>query len=142
MSSVSTEVCAREISSRCLLRSAPDAEMVFEGVPAGPFRGLEAIAAAYAAQPPTDEVLLLGPARDEDGVTVGDYAWATEGVRAGRMLLNCPRRIDHPAGRHVRAARRVTFLNTGAGDDLHVQSGCEINQWCPNGSTTRPCRNP
>jgi hypothetical protein len=67
---------------------APDAEMVFEGVPAGPFRGLEAIAAAYAAQPPTDEVLLLGPARDEDGVTVGDYAWATEGVRAGRMLLS------------------------------------------------------
>ena len=39
---------------------APDAEMVFEGVPAGPFVGREAIAAAYAAQPPTDEVLLLG----------------------------------------------------------------------------------
>ena len=67
---------------------APDAEMVFEGVPAGPFLGLEAIATAYAAQPPTDEVLVLGPARDDDGVTVGDYAWAADGVRAGRMLLS------------------------------------------------------
>ena len=66
---------------------APDAEMAFEGVPAGPFAGREAIAAAYAAQPPTDEVLLLGAARDEGGVTVADYAWAADGVRAGRMLL-------------------------------------------------------
>lgn len=66
---------------------APDAEMAFVGVPAGPFLGREAIAAAYAAQPPTDEVLLLGPAREEDGATVADYAWAAEGVRAGRMLL-------------------------------------------------------
>lgn len=67
---------------------APDAEMVFEGVPAGPFLGREAIAAAYAAQPPTDEVLLLGPIREEHGVTVADYAWATDGLRAGRMLLS------------------------------------------------------
>jgi steroid delta-isomerase len=67
---------------------APDAEMAFEGVPAGPFVGRDAIAAAYAAQPPTDEVRLLGPARDEEGVIVADYAWAAEGVRAGRMLLS------------------------------------------------------
>ncbi len=67
---------------------APEAEMVFEGVPAGPFRGLDAIAAAYASRPPTDEVLLLGPAREENGVTVADYAWAGDGRRAGRMLLS------------------------------------------------------
>jgi len=67
---------------------AAEAEMEFEGVPAGPFVGRDAIAAAYAAQPPTDEVLLLGPAREEDGVAVADYAWAADGVRAGRMLLS------------------------------------------------------
>jgi hypothetical protein len=67
---------------------APDAEMVFEGVPAGPFVGREAIAAAYAAQPPTDEVLLLGSAHEDDGVTVADYAWAADGRRAGRMILS------------------------------------------------------
>lgn len=66
---------------------APDAEMVFEGVRAGPFLGRDAIAAAYAAQPPTDEVRLIGSVRLEDGVIVGDYAWATKEQRAGRMLL-------------------------------------------------------
>ena len=87
---------------------APDAEMVFEGVPAGPFLGLEEIAAAYAAQPPTDEVLLLGPTRDEGGVMVGDYAWAAEGVRAGRILLSARDGLitrlvvtfEPPVGRH------------------------------------------
>jgi predicted acetyltransferase len=67
---------------------APDAEMAFEGVAAGAFVGREAIAAAYTAQPPTDEVLLLGPIREEDGRTVADYAWAVDGVRAGRMVLS------------------------------------------------------
>ena len=67
---------------------APDAEMAFEGAPAGPFTGRDAIAAAYAAMPPTDEVRLLGPVREEDGATVADYAWAADGVRAGRMLLS------------------------------------------------------
>jgi hypothetical protein len=47
----------------------PDAEMVFEGVPIGPFIGQEAIAAAYASRPPTDEVRLLGLLRVE-GETV------------------------------------------------------------------------
>ena len=67
---------------------APDAEMAFEGAPAGPFTGRDAIAAAYAATPPTDEVRLLGSVRKEDGATVADYAWAADGVRAGRMLLS------------------------------------------------------
>ena len=66
---------------------APDAELVFQGVPAGPFVGRDAIAEAYRTQPPDDEVRLLGPAREEDGALVADYAWAPEGTRAGRMIL-------------------------------------------------------
>jgi hypothetical protein len=66
---------------------APDAEMVFEGVPVGPFAGRQAIADAYAEQPPTDEVRLLGVPRLEDCALVADYAWAADGRRAGRMIL-------------------------------------------------------
>ena len=59
---------------------AEDAELVFEGIPAGPFAGREAIGEAYAAQPPDDEIVLL----DGDGT----YAWAREpAVPAGRMFL-------------------------------------------------------
>ena len=59
---------------------AEDAEVVFEGIPVGPFRGRDEIAAAYAAQPPGDEIVLL----DGDGT----YAWAKEPeVPAGRMFL-------------------------------------------------------
>jgi hypothetical protein len=62
--------------------------MVFEGVPVGPFVGREEIAAAYAAQPPSDEVLLLGRPRCENGTEVADYAWAGDGIRAGRIMLD------------------------------------------------------
>jgi steroid Delta-isomerase len=59
---------------------ADDAELVFEGIPVGPFVGREAIAEAYRAQPPDDEVVLL----DADGT----YAWASApNVPAGRMFL-------------------------------------------------------
>ena len=94
---------------------AADAEMVFEGAPTEPFLGREAIAgAAYAEQPPVDEVRLLGSVRSDGGVLVSDYAWATNGQRAGRILLTFPQRGDRSAGRDVRAAYRVTFANTGA----------------------------
>jgi steroid Delta-isomerase len=66
---------------------ALDAEMVFEGVPVGPFVGREAIADAYATRPPDDEVRLLGTLRAEGAAVVSDYAWANEGRRAGRMIL-------------------------------------------------------
>jgi steroid Delta-isomerase len=59
---------------------AEDAEVAFEGIPVGPFVGRDAIAAAYAAQPPDDEIVLL------DGE--GTYAWAEEPeVPAGQMFL-------------------------------------------------------
>ena len=66
---------------------APGAELVFEGVPVGPFVGRDAIAEAYRAQPPDDEVRLLGPVREQGGALVADYGWAREGTRAGRMLV-------------------------------------------------------
>jgi steroid delta-isomerase len=66
---------------------ARDAEMRFEGVPVGPFAGREAIAAAYAQQPPDDEVVLLTEPRLEGDREESDYAWKREGTRAGRMIL-------------------------------------------------------
>lgn len=66
---------------------APDAEMSFQGVPVGPFAGREAIAEAYAQQPPDDEILLLGEPRADGDTVETDYAWAREGTRAGRMIL-------------------------------------------------------
>jgi steroid delta-isomerase len=57
-----------------------DAELLFEGIPVGPYVGREAIADAYRAQPPDDEIVLL----DGDGT----YAWASAPqVPAGRMFL-------------------------------------------------------
>jgi SnoaL-like domain len=44
-----------------------DAELAFEGIPVGPFHGREAIAAAYRAQPPDDEIELLEVVQDSDG---------------------------------------------------------------------------
>jgi steroid delta-isomerase len=59
---------------------AEDAELVFEGIPVGPFRGRDAIAAAYAAQPPDDEIVLL----DENGT----YAWSKQPeLPAGQLFL-------------------------------------------------------
>jgi steroid Delta-isomerase len=66
---------------------AEDAELVFEGVPVGPFLGRDAITAAYRAQPPDDEVLLLDE-REEAAEVVAGYAWSDKpGVRAGEMRL-------------------------------------------------------
>jgi ketosteroid isomerase-like protein len=66
---------------------APDAEMSFVGPPVGPFAGRDAIAAAYAEQPPDDEIRLLGEPRVEGETVETDYAWAAEGTRAGRLIL-------------------------------------------------------
>jgi SnoaL-like domain len=65
-----------------------DAELIFEGIPVGPFRGREAIAAAYRAQPPDDEIELLDVALDSQGQLVAAYAWRSRpGVRAGALVL-------------------------------------------------------
>jgi steroid Delta-isomerase len=65
-----------------------DGELVFEGIPVGPFRGREAIAAAYRAQQPDDEIVLLDVAQDGEGRLVAAYAWRRRpGVRAGALVL-------------------------------------------------------
>jgi len=66
---------------------SPDAALVFEGVPVGPFHGREEIAAAYRQQPPDDELDVLD-VREEGDELVADYAWRAEpDVRAGEMRL-------------------------------------------------------
>src|ERR671925_16566 len=81
---------------------AEDAEVVFEGIPVGAFRGRAEIAAAYLAQPPDDEIVLL----DGDGT----YAWAREPPLLGRtdhVLLVREvlerARLDHAARHRVHA---------------------------------------
>jgi steroid delta-isomerase len=64
-----------------------DAELVFEGVPAGPYRGREAISAAYRDRPPDDEVEILEASEQHDGLVVARYRWRDPTAPAGRMLL-------------------------------------------------------
>jgi hypothetical protein len=67
--------------SRMLELLTDDAVLEFEGIPVGPFHGRDAIGAAYIAQPPDDEIVLLdgGPA----------YAWASDPAhRAGELHLD------------------------------------------------------
>ncbi len=64
-----------------------DAELVFVGIPVGPFHGREAIEEAYLVRPPDDEILLLDE-REDGGELVGGYAWRREpDVRAGELRL-------------------------------------------------------
>ena len=64
-----------------------DAQLAFEGVPVGPFDGREAIAAAYEARPPDDEVVIFGTEESGDEV-VARYGWLSEpSKQAGRMLV-------------------------------------------------------
>jgi steroid delta-isomerase len=66
---------------------AEGAEVRFEGVPVGPFRGREEIRAAYESRPPDDEVEVRN-VRTEGDRTVADYGWAADqGVRAGELRV-------------------------------------------------------
>jgi steroid Delta-isomerase len=66
---------------------ADNAEVRFEGVPVGPFRGRDEIRTAYEARPPDDEVEVRN-VRSEGDRTVADYGWAAEpGVRAGELRV-------------------------------------------------------
>jgi steroid delta-isomerase len=65
-----------------------DAIMSFEGMAVGPFQGREAIAAAYAAQPPDDQLVPLEVL--DKGIDFIDisYAWAiAPDRRAGTMTI-------------------------------------------------------
>ena len=64
-----------------------DAELRFEGAPAGPFVGKQAIAEAYAANPPDDEVDIVSSEESEREL-VARYAWRADAGRpAGRMII-------------------------------------------------------
>jgi hypothetical protein len=75
---------------------ADDAELVFEGVPVGPFTGRPEIAAAYASQPPDDGLDVVDTRQDADGTVVERFAWHRGG--GGEM------RIDVRDGRIARLA--------------------------------------
>jgi uncharacterized protein with PIN domain/sulfur carrier protein ThiS len=65
-----------------------DAELAFEGVPAGPFLGRDAIAKAYRSRPPDDEVRILA-VDDRGAEVVARYAWSRQPDRAaGDMRLS------------------------------------------------------
>jgi RimJ/RimL family protein N-acetyltransferase len=66
---------------------ADDAELSFQGVAIGPFRGRERIVRAYRERPPDDFVLTFRVV--EDGpVVVADYGWLREPAEfAGRITL-------------------------------------------------------
>jgi cysteine desulfurase/selenocysteine lyase len=85
----------------------PDAELVFEGVPVGPFTGRQAIADAYRDQPPDDKVAVVAATERTDGTIVARYGWLRDaGDEAGEMRFT--RRGD-------RIARLVvTFDQAGA----------------------------
>jgi hypothetical protein len=66
---------------------ADDASLEFVGVPVGPFRGREGIAAAYRDQPPDDEIEVL-EARESGADVVARYAWLRDqGKAAGDLRL-------------------------------------------------------
>jgi steroid Delta-isomerase len=69
---------------------AEDAELVFEGIPVGPFAGRAAIAEAYRTNPPDDEIDLLVVEDDPAGGAAAVYAWSRRpGVPAGALHLDC-----------------------------------------------------
>ena len=64
-----------------------DAELVFDGVPVGPFRGRDAVAQAYREQPPDDLIAVRDAVVSGDEV-VAVYGWQRDGYsRAGEMRL-------------------------------------------------------
>jgi hypothetical protein len=71
-----------------LARFAADAELVFEGVPVGPFRGVDAISSAYRERPPDDVIRTFDERVERDDV-VASYAWSRDpDVRAGQIRVS------------------------------------------------------
>jgi steroid delta-isomerase len=73
-----------------LTRLADDAVLRFENVPGAgrlEFSGRAAYTAAYAAQPPDDQLDITGPVRLEGGQIVVPFAWRCDGD-GGTMRLS------------------------------------------------------
>jgi RimJ/RimL family protein N-acetyltransferase len=89
---------------------AEDAELVFEGIPVGPFHGRGEIVAAYRERPPDDQVHVFRVEVD-GGAVAAYYGWSQEPAQvAGRMLVT-------PAKGRIR--RLVVTFEQG----LAVQNG-------------------
>ncbi len=67
-------------------RFAADAVLAFVGPPVGPFTGRDAIASAYAAQPPDDTISISGEIALDGDETVVPYRWDATGA-TGTMRL-------------------------------------------------------
>jgi ketosteroid isomerase-like protein len=68
---------------------AEDASLEFVGAPVGPFEGRDAIAAAYAAQPPTDTMTVLSVRVEDDATVVEPFSWSADAEeRSGEMRLD------------------------------------------------------
>lgn len=63
---------------------APDAVMKFAGVPAGPYLGRDAIASAYAENPPDDTMTVLSHDWDGDRL-IARFKWDSGGM--GQLSL-------------------------------------------------------
>jgi len=63
-----------------------DGELVFEGVPVGPFRGRKAIAEAYRVRPPDDE-LRLTTVEERPDALVARFDWLRGGSGTMRLEL-------------------------------------------------------
>jgi steroid delta-isomerase len=68
-----------------LAHFADDAELVFVGVPAGPYHGIDAIRRAYRDQPPDDVIEVLEVTEDPDDVAC-TFRWSRGG--SGTMRLS------------------------------------------------------
>jgi ketosteroid isomerase-like protein len=71
-------------------RFADDAVLAFVGPPVGPFEGRDAIAAAYAAQPPDDTISIVGAVTVEGDETVVPYRWDATGATGTMRLTEAP----------------------------------------------------
>jgi hypothetical protein len=66
---------------------ADDAELVFEGIPIGPFRGSAEIENAYRERPPDDEVMTFSVSENRE-TAVARYGWRRgPNIVAGRLQL-------------------------------------------------------
>lgn len=66
-------------------RFGEDAQLIFMGVPVGPFEGRPAIAAAYRADPPTETMTLLSTEPSSPATDIVRFRWASGGT--GTMQL-------------------------------------------------------
>lgn len=71
-------------------RFADDAELVFAGVPVGPFRGRAAIEAAYVARPPDDTMTAVGPPAADADEQVLAFRWDRTGATGVMRLAWAP----------------------------------------------------